>query len=167
MSIMSMGRGNGNGSKRLGQTAPPYPPGPADAKKPRVNTNQLQLGNTTLEAVDQLTGMTADEIERVAEQVIEGADETAAVLRELARRVRENGMFTNERLARFVNVANNCADIARSLQATMERRDEQPPPEPTKAEAKEEQETEGAEIDLPDVLGAIQGKVKGKSNVVT
>ena len=74
--------------------------------------------------------MTADEIERVAEQVLEGAQETAAVLHELARRVRENGMFANERLARFVRVANQCADIARSMQQSVERRDEQPPPEP-------------------------------------
>jgi hypothetical protein len=101
-------------------------------------TEQVQLGTVTLDAVDRLTGMTADEIERVAEQVLEGAEETAAILRELARRVRENGMFANERLARFVRVANQCADIARSLQQTVERRDEQSPPEPKTVEAKAE-----------------------------
>src|SRR5712675_530914 len=104
MSIMGLGRGNGNGksSKRVEPTPTPYPPRPVIVKKPDPEAEQLQLGNITLEAVDRLTGMTADEIERVAEQVLDGAEETAAVLRELARRVRENGMFANERLARFV-----------------------------------------------------------------
>jgi hypothetical protein len=53
-------------------------------------------------------------------------------------------MFANERLARFVKVAHQCAGIARSMQATVERRDEQPPPEPKNAEATAERDTEGA-----------------------
>jgi hypothetical protein len=92
---------------------------------------QLHLGNVTLEAVDRLTGMTADEVERVAEQLLDGAEETAAILRELARRVRENGVFANERLARFVRVANQCADIARSMQQSVDQRDEPRPPQPS------------------------------------
>ena len=149
MSIMSLGRGNGNGngksSKRVEPTPAPYPPRPVIVNKPEAE--QLQLGNVTLEAVDRLTGMTADEIERVAEQVLDGAEETAAVLRELARRVRENGMFANERLARFVRVANQCADIARSMQQSVERRDEQSPPEPKNAAARSEHGLGVAEID--------------------
>src|SRR5215467_587592 len=147
MSIMSIGRGNGNGNGNRGREQAPvaYPPRPVVASEPDPQAEQLQLANCTLQAVDRLTGMTADEIERVAEQVILGAEETAAVLRELARRVRENGMFANERLARFVKVANQCADIARSMQATVERRDEHQPPEPKQAkqvEAEREIETE-------------------------
>src|SRR5690348_2478641 len=136
MSLMSIGRGSGNGNRgRREQPAPvAYPPRTVVASEPDPQAEQLQLANCTLQAVDRLTGMTADEIERVAEQVLVGAEETAAVLRELARRVRENGMFANERLARFVKVANQCADIARSMQATVERRDEQQPPEPKKVE---------------------------------
>jgi hypothetical protein len=160
MSIMSIGRGNGNGSKRLDHTAPPYPPRPPVMKMPDLETAQLELGTRTLEAVDQLTGMTADEIERVAEQVIEGAEETAAVLRALARRVRENGTFTNERLARFVNVANNCADIARSLQEMIERRDEQQPPQPKKPETMPEHEREIADIDDAPELAAAEEQIK-------
>src|SRR5215813_448370 len=139
MSIMSLGRGNGNAngksSKRIEPTPASYPPRAVIVKKPDTEAEQVQLGNVTLEAIDRLTGMTADEIEQVAEQVLDGAEETAAVLRELARRVRENGMFANERLARFVRVANQCADIARSMQQSVERRDDDPPPEPMKAEA--------------------------------
>src|SRR5215813_11800603 len=139
MSIMSLGRGNGNGNgksnKRVEPAPASYPPRPVIVKKPNAEVDQVQLGNVTLEAIDRLTGMTADEIELVAEQVLEGAQETAAVLRELARRVRENGMFANERLARFVRVANQCADIARSMQQSVELRDHEPAPEPMKAEA--------------------------------
>ena len=126
MSIMSLGRGNGSGngksSKRVEPTPAPFPPRPVTVKKSDPEAEQLQLANVTLAAVDRLTGMTADEIERVAEDLLDGAEETASILRELARRVRENGMFANERLARFVRVANQCADIARSMQQTVERR---------------------------------------------
>src|SRR5262249_56089672 len=118
MSIMNLGGGNGAGngksSKRVEPTPPPYPARTVIVKKPDPEAEQLKLGNVTLEAVDRLTGMTAEEIERVAEQVLDGAEETAAVLRELARRVRENGMFANERLAPFVRVAHPCAHIAPS-----------------------------------------------------
>jgi hypothetical protein len=159
MSIMNLGRGNGNGngksSKRVEPMPAPYPPRPVIVKKPDPEAEQLKLGNVTLEAVDHLTGMTADEIERVAEQVLDGAEQTAALLRELARRVRENGMFANERLARFVRVANQCADMARSMQQSVERRDEQPPPEPKNAEALAEHELGLAQVDDAPHLGAV------------
>src|SRR3954464_14626757 len=99
MSIMSLGRGNGSNTNRVEPTPALYPPRPAVAKKD-PKAEQIKLGNATLDAVDHLTGRTAEEIEQVAEQVLQGAQETADVLRELARRVRENGLFANERLAR-------------------------------------------------------------------
>ena len=144
MSIMSLGKGNGN-SNRSRQPVP-YPARAVMPSEPGLEAEQFQLANVTLQAVDRLTGMTADEIERVAEQVLQGAEETVSVLRELARRVRENGMFANERLARFVKVANQCADIARSMQVTVERRDDQRPPELRTIEAGEGEETEGAVV---------------------
>ena len=156
MSIMSLGRGNSNGSangsangksgKHVEPPPAPYPSRPV-VKAPDQKEEQFQLGNVTLDAVDRLTGMTADEIERVAEQILDGADETAAVLRELARRVRENGVFANDRLARFVRVANQCADIARSMQQSIQRREEPEPPQPTKVETSAEDEVEVADID--------------------
>ena len=186
MSIMNLGRGNRNGNsngngngnanananangrsgKRVEPMAPPYPPRQAIVKKHDPEAEQLQLGTVTLDAVDRLTGMTADEIERVAEQVLDGAEETAAVLRELARRIRENGVFANERLARFVRVANQCADIARSMRQSVERRDEQVPPEPKRAEmradvppdvrAEAEHEPEVTQVDDAPGLGAVE-----------
>src|SRR5215467_12932712 len=149
MSIMSLGRGNGSGngksSKRVEPAAAPYPPRPVAIKKPDPEAEQLQLGNVTLSAVDRLTGMTADEIERVAEQIIDGAEETAAILRELARRVRENGLYANERLARFVRVANQCADIARSMQGDVERLEERPT---TESKAVELENAEPKQVEL-------------------
>jgi hypothetical protein len=166
MSIMSLGRGNGNGneksSRRVEPTPASYPPRPVVVKKPDPEAEQLQLGDVTIQAVDRLTGMTADEIERVAEQVLEGAQETAAVLHELARRVRENGMFANERLARFVRVANQCADIARSMQQSVERRDEQPAPEPKNVDAKAEHEVELTEVDDAPDLGGVEQQIEEK-----
>jgi hypothetical protein len=161
MSIMNLGRGNANGSangkngKHVEPPLPPYPSRPA-VRAPDPKEEQFQLGNVTLDAVDRLTGMTADEIERVAEQVLDGADQTAAVLRELARRVRENGVFANDRLARFVRVANQCADIARSMQHSIQRRDEPVPPEPKQAEASAEDDIEVADIDNAPGVAAEQ-----------
>jgi hypothetical protein len=81
---------------------------------------RLQIGNTMLEAVDRLTGMTADDIEVVAQRVMEGARDTQDVLHELARRVREYGLFANERLANFVKTANKCSETARSMHSAFE-----------------------------------------------
>jgi hypothetical protein len=167
MSIMSLGRGNGNGngngksSKRIEPTStptsyPPYPPRPVTVKNTDPKAEQLELGNVTLESVDRLTGMTADEIERVAEQLLDGADETAGILRDLARRVRENGVYANERLARFVRVVNQCADIARSMQVSVEQRDEQVPPHPRKPEIRPEPEAVIAEADDAPALAVEQ-----------
>jgi uncharacterized protein (DUF2384 family) len=164
MSIMSLGRANGNGngksSKRVEPTPAPQPPRPVIVKKADVGTEQIQLGNVTLEAIDRLTGMTAEEIEQVAEQVLDGAEDTAATLRELARRVRENGMFANERLARFVRVANQCADIARSMQQSVELRDEQAPPGPKKPQARLDHEPGVVEVDDAPGVGAVGQEIE-------
>jgi hypothetical protein len=108
------------------------------------------LGTVTLANVDQLAAMSADEIERVADQVIEAAHDTANVLREAARRVRHSGLVANERLANFVRVASTCTDAARLMSASVEQRDEpQPEPEPPAAVAAE-----------PD-LDALEAEVNG------
>jgi len=88
-----------------------------------------QLGSATLQSIDMLTGMSADEIEHVAEQVIDGAKEVADCLREVARRVRQSGMIANERLGNFVRVAATCADAAKMLQDAVQHCDD-PQPEP-------------------------------------
>jgi hypothetical protein len=132
MSILGLGRGNRSGSRS--QPAEPTtsarPPRPDAGENRDPQAQQVQLGNRTLGAVDQLTGMTADEIEVVADRLIEGARETEEVLRELAHRVREYGVVANERLANFVKAANGCADLARTMQARLEHRDEQSAAEP-------------------------------------
>src|SRR4029077_7511914 len=104
MSILGLGRGNRGGS---GDRSKPAEPTRA-IERPDPQAQQNQLGNRTLGAVDQLTGMTADEIEVVADRLIDGARETEELLRELAHRVREYGVVANERLANFVKAANGC-----------------------------------------------------------
>ena len=170
MAIMSLGRGNGNANGKptangngkylnpVETTTPaPYPPRPVIARNEDPQPD-LHLGTVTLNAVDRLTGMTAEEIERVAEQVLDGAEETAAILRELARRLRENGLFANERLARFVRVANQCADIARSMQQSVERRDEDPPPPAEKFAPEAEDERKEAEVTAKPQTNGIADK---------
>ena len=159
MAITSLTGANGKNRKRVDPTSTPNSQRPFIVRKPESDPDQHQLGNLTLAGIDQLTGMTADEIERVAEQVIDGAEETAAVLRELARRVRENGMFANERLARFVRVTNACTDIAHSMRLAIEHRDRQSPPSPQHAEA-----TLANVADAPD-LGAVEQQIEDILNV--
>lgn len=121
MSMMSVLRG---GNKERPTPVEPkledYKPKPL----PKPGEEQHQLGSVTLQAVDQLTGMTADEIERLAEKVQQGADETITMLHELARRVRENGLYASERLANYVRTANACAENARQMAAQMDLRDQ-------------------------------------------
>jgi hypothetical protein len=158
MPILGLGRGNRTGSDGGSKPAEPTPsarpPRPAGAERPDPQARQYQLGNYTLDAVDQLTGMTADEIELVADRLIDGARETEEVLRELAHRVREYGVIANERLANFVKAANGCADLARTMQVRLEQREEQPaaetPPE-TEAGAPE---PAAAKANDPDGLEA-------------
>ena|ERR1051326_2972759 len=108
--------------------------------KEKFRVEQHELGGVVLEAIDHLTGMSADEIEVLADRLMDGARETEDVLRELARRVREYGLIASEKLANFVRVANNCAEVARSMGAHLEKRDEAPVAQPGAA----------AQADAPD-----------------
>jgi hypothetical protein len=70
----------------------------------------------TLQNVDQLTSVSADEIEKAADQLVLAAHQTAEFLRDAARRLRESGLLVNERLANFFKMANTCADAAKIMQ---------------------------------------------------
>jgi len=151
MSILSMGRGAASkGNRRPSLPAPAHP----DQEPPRPRRNaqgdQHTLGNVTLQAVDQLAGMTADEIERTADRLVEAAREVAQTLRECASRIRVNGTIANDRLANFVEVASTCADAARVMQTKIETRDEDPPSPPPPPVAKE-LEPERTEPHQPDM----------------
>jgi hypothetical protein len=167
MSILGLGKGNRTESGSRVKPAEPTPSArssrPAAAAKADPQEQQYQLGHYTLGAVDQLTGMTADEIEVVADRLMDGARETEDVLRELAHRVREYGVLANERLANFVKAANGCADLARSMQVKLERREAQPDgetpsemearaPEPARAKADHPHDLDGLEAEIEDVV---------------
>jgi hypothetical protein len=164
MSILGLGRGNRSGSGSRSKPAEPTPsadpPRPAAAESPDPQAQQYQLGKHTLGAVDQLTGMTADEIEVVADRLIDGARETEDLLRELAHRVREYGVIANERLANFVKAANGCADLARTMQVQLEQRDAHAAAEsPSETDARVA-EPAAAPMDGPHDQHALEGEIE-------
>ena len=111
----------------------PAPPSyPTPRPQPATPPGPHQLGRATLQNVDQITSMSAEQIERVADQLEEAAHDTAAILREAARRIRDTGLVANERLANFVRVASTCAEAAALMGQSVERRDD---PKPTAPEA--------------------------------
>jgi hypothetical protein len=167
MSILGRSKGNrAEGGLRIRPAEPTpsvRPSQPAAAAKADPQEHQYQLGHYTLGAVDQLTGMTADEIEVVADRVMDGARETEEVLRELAHRVREYGVIANERLANFVKAANGCADMARTMQVQLELREADPAaaspagtkaraPDPARAQVDHPRDLDGLEAEIEDVV---------------
>jgi len=167
MSILGRSKGNraegGHGVRPAEPTPSARPSRPAAAAKADPQEQQYQLGHYTLGAVDQLTGMTADEIEIVADRVMDGARETEEVLRELAHRVREYGVIANERLASFVKAANGCADMARTMQTQLELREAEPAaatpaatqaraPEPTIADPDRPRDLDALEAEIQEVV---------------
>ena len=164
MAILGLGRGNRTGSGSGGRPAEPAPssrpPRPAAAESRDPQARQHQLANHTLDAVDQLTGMTADEIEVVADRLVEGARETEEVLRELAHRVREYGLIANERLANFVKAANGCAELARTMQVRLELREEEPAAEAPSETEQGVPEPVAAKADHPHDLDSLEAQIE-------
>jgi hypothetical protein len=168
MSFLGLGRGDRTGTESRSKAEPtpsvrPVRRGAEESADPQAQ--QVQLGNRTLGAVDQLTGMTADEIETVADRLIDGARETEELLRELAHRVREYGVVANERLANFVKAANGCADLARTMQARLEQRDlhhaaELPSEPETRAPETRAPEPAAAPVDRPRDLDSLEAGIE-------
>jgi len=134
--------------------------------QPTVDENadlefQLQLGSCTLQAVDRLTGMSADDIEIVADRVMDGAREIEEVLRELAGRVRQYGLLANENLASFVGATNKCAETARAMQGILGEAASHTPAEPSS------QNTGAARqhrTDYPTDLSALEAEIEAFSS---
>ena len=77
-----------------------------------------------MQGIDEITDMSAAEIEQVADEVEAAAHETAEALRETARQIRRTGAAANKRLANFVRVAAKCADTAEALRQSVQHRDD-------------------------------------------
>ena len=163
MSILGLGRGGSNrtGSDSRSRPAEPTPSARPPREEVDPQAQQVLLGHRTLDAVDHLTGMTADEIEVVADRLIDGARETEEVLRELAHRVREYGVVANERLANFVKAANGCADLARTMQTQLELRDVEPAAEQPAATEATAPEPAPAQVDHPHDLDSLGAEIEG------
>jgi hypothetical protein len=73
-----------------------------------TNSTPTRLASATLQAMDQLGGVAADEIEGTAEQVITGASDVATKLHELATAISHHSEIANERVAAGVYEKGAC-----------------------------------------------------------
>jgi methyl-accepting chemotaxis protein len=94
---------------------PPPPPRRSSVYAP-ANTNPLRLASATVQAVDQLGVATAAEIERTADDIMRGATEIAAKLRELANAIRQHTEIASEQVAGFCNRATSVFEGVVELQ---------------------------------------------------
>ena len=97
------------------QTPPPQPQRRSAVYAP-ANTNPLRLASATVQAVDQLGVATAAEIERTADDIMRGATEIAAKLRELANAIRQHTEIASEQVAGFCNRATSVFEGVVELQ---------------------------------------------------
>jgi hypothetical protein len=97
------------------QTPPPQPQRRSSVYAP-ANTNPLRLASATVQAVDQLGVATAAEIERTADDIMRGATEIAAKLRELANAIRQHTEIASEQVAGFCNRATSVFEGVVELQ---------------------------------------------------
>jgi len=100
--------GNGNDASSVPSTVIAY--------APRQMRLLHELGNNTVQMIDQITELQAAEIEKVVEQVERKAHEIVEGLREYVRQMRSAGALANERLANFVHFATTCNDAAKMIQ---------------------------------------------------
>ena len=128
MSLMSMRKGNGKANGAA--TVPPE----ISRYAPKPRPQPLQVGARTMQGIDEITDMSAAEIEQVADEVEAAAHETAEGLRETARQIRRTGAAANKRLSNFVRVAANCADTAELMRQSVQHRDD-PQIEPPRQQA--------------------------------
>ena len=142
------------------------PTADSTAPRPTVDENpdlefQLQLGSSRLQTVDRLTGMSADDIEVIADRVMDGAREIEEVLRELAGRVRQYGVRANENLASFVSATNKCTETAHAMQGMLGEAASHIPTEPSS------QDTGAARqhrTDHPTDLSALEAEIEAFSS---
>jgi hypothetical protein len=126
MSILSMSRRAEKQDRIEPSPATPYAPRP----KP-VPPGPHQLGEVTLQALDEITEKCAAEYDKAADQLEQAAHERAEGLRDCAHRMRSIGFLASEKVSNFVKVMVTCADISLATQGAVARCDEpQPEPQP-------------------------------------
>jgi methyl-accepting chemotaxis protein len=81
-----------------------------------TNSRPTRLASATIQAVDQVGGATADEIERTADQVMRGATEVATKLHELAAAIKEHSEIASEHVANFCDKATSVFESVLELQ---------------------------------------------------
>ncbi len=81
-----------------------------------ANSHPLRLANATIQAVDQLGLATAGEIEKTADEILQGATEIATKLHELAVAIRQHTEMASEHVAGFCDRATSIFDGVVELQ---------------------------------------------------
>ena len=134
------------------QAHTPPPPRRASVYAP-ANTNPLRLASATVQAVDQLGVATAAEIERTADDIMRGATEIAAKLRELANAIRQPTEIASEQVAGFCNRATSVFEGVVELQQKLALTGHAlARANGHEAAAKAKPEDEGTPLDLPEFM---------------
>ncbi len=81
-----------------------------------VDSDPRRLANVTVQAVDQLGVATAGEIEKTADEILQGATEIATKLHELATAIRQHTEIASEQVAGFCDRATSIFDGVVELQ---------------------------------------------------
>src|SRR5258708_7895344 len=76
----------------------------------------VRLANVTVQAVDSIGMSAAGEIDKTAEEVIQGAAEVAHKLRELGLAIREHSQIASEQVSSFCEKATTVIEGVRELQ---------------------------------------------------
>ena len=80
---------------------------------PRVGS--IRLAGATIQAVDRIGEAAAEEINEAADELIRGANEIAAKLRELAEAIRGHSKIAHQQVAVFCDRATSVLDGIRDL----------------------------------------------------
>jgi hypothetical protein len=86
---------------------------------PRVDSHQL--ANATIRAVDRIGEAAAEEINEAADELIRGANEIAAKLRDLAEAIKGHSKVAHEQVTVFCDRATSVLDGIRALQGRLEK----------------------------------------------
>jgi hypothetical protein len=94
--------------------------GPNPSAYAPTKADPIRLANATIQAVDRIGAATSEEIEKTADEIMNGATEIAEKLRALATAIREHSRIANEHVTGFCNKATTVLEGVRGLHQKLE-----------------------------------------------
>src|ERR1700726_2057569 len=85
-----------------------------------TKVDPIRLASATIQAVDRIGAATSEEIEKTADEIMNGATEIAEKLRALATAIREHSRIANEHVSGFCSKATSVLEGVRDLQLKLE-----------------------------------------------